>query len=162
MKSDQSQNRQSGPKMSARERREQEITQVFTEQYAQIMQWQRMVWLLLRSSGSPTVTVDNSEMSQLWDLRYSPVEGEPTKTRLTAGLLDEATDSQIEILKAMLLGTQNAIQDLRAHETVGLPDHPVGYLMARLMFGPTGIRFDQEQKCWVTISPSQEPPPANV
>lgn len=136
-------------KLTAAQRREQATQDLFTELVAKEMQLQRTLWLVLRTSEKPTITVDQKEMSLLWDLQYASVPGEPTKVTLTASLLPEATDVQIANLKTLLVDTADPLETLQKDSRVGLPHHPVGYLQGRLLEGEDGIVWKDDVKKWV-------------
>lgn len=152
-----------GPKLSRKQREEKERDEYFASIVSESLQLKRTLWLVLRTLGSPTVTIDQTEMSLLWDLKYSEVPDAPTKVTLTANLIPEATDEQIASLKAVLMGKEPALHAARKDETVGLANHPLGYLQGRLMDGPDGIVWNAADQKWLKReSPKQEPPPTHA
>ena len=147
----------SGPKLTVRERREAQIQETFTELVSEVMQLKRTLWLVLRTIGKQTdpqgeifpVTVDQLDMSLLWNLKFTAVPESATKLMITSQMLPEATNEQMAALADLLVGTAKSIADVRA--AAGLPDHPAGYLQARLL----PIHFDAELKCWTRPSPPE-------
>lgn len=153
------------PKLSRSQREAAQRDQFFAEITSENLQLKRTLWLALRTSGSPKLTVDQTEMSLLWDLQYSEVEGEPTKLTLTAGLLPEITPSELACLRELLVDTDGLLHEVRKHESVNRPELPLGYLQMKLMEGPEGIAWGPESKKWnrkVTPSPQPEPPPTHA
>jgi hypothetical protein len=150
--------------MSARERREKELETFFTAVTSENMQLKRTLWLLLRTTGkvmqpdstAPSVTLDQLEMSPLWDLKFTTPEDAPTKLTLTAQLLPDPSDAQMRALHEALSGTSRTIKECL--DAAGLKEYPVGYLQSRLMSGVGNcgeelpqlapLRWDEEKKKW--------------
>lgn len=153
------------PKLSVKQRQEKERDEYFAELHAKKLQLERTLWLVIRTFGKefrtePTVTINQEEMSLLWDLKFSEDPAAPGKLTLTANLLPEASDEQIDRIRRALLADPSGLK--AALDAVGLPDHPAGYLQGKLMEGPNGITWDYEKKRFVPgpnhHSPEQEPP----
>lgn len=125
----------SGPipqvKLSKSQREAKQRDDFFATITAENAQLKRTLWLVLHTLGSPTVSLDTVKMSPLWDLRFTGSEDAPTKLTLHAELLPEATEDQLNALYKLLVGTPKSIR--ACIEEVGLPNHPVGYLQAKLM-----------------------------
>lgn len=144
------------PKLSRSQRRDQQLQELFTALTAEVAQLKRTLWLVLRTTGSPTVTIDQLDMSPLWDLKFTAPEGEPTKLTLTAELLPAPTDEQLDALAELLLGTDKTIKDFR--EQVGLKDYHAGYLQSLLA---TRVEWNDVVKKWIHSSqPGTTPPNA--
>lgn len=135
--------------------------ELFAQIVSENLQLKRTLWLVLRTSGNPTLTVDQKDMRLLWDLQYSSVPDEPNKLTLTANLLPEATDHDIARLREMLVDTDKSLHEIRKGDVVNRPDLPLAYLQMRLMEGVEGIIWNSQSKKWTRIPlPAQEPPPS--
>jgi hypothetical protein len=153
-----------GPKLSKRQREEKDRDEFFAQITSENLQLKRTLWLVLRTFAKQTameaqLTIDQAEMSLLWDLQYSEVEGAPTKLTLTAHLMPEASDEQIDQIRQALLADPAGLK--AALDAAGLPNHPSGYLQGKLMEGPNGITWDYTEKKFKPTahsSPAQEPP----
>ena len=151
------------PKLSRSQREAAQRDQFFSEIVSENLQLKRTLWLALRTSGSPTLTIDQVEMSLLWNLQYSEVPGAPTKLTLTASLHPEITPKELACLRELLVDTDGALQDVRKHETVNRPELPLGYLQMKLMDGDEGIVWKADLKKWVRKPlTAQEPPPSHA
>lgn len=157
-----------GPKLSLRERREAQVREHLTELIAAEMQLKRTLWIVVRAtaratqtpdttseSTSPSVIVDQADLSQLWDLSFTEVEGEPTKLRIAANQLPEATEEQLCALFEKLNGTDKDPREFQ--KEIGLEFHPAGYIQAKLMSAPPEVqhaarqplRWDGATKKWI-------------
>jgi hypothetical protein len=148
-----------GPKLSKRQREEVQRDEYFATIVSENLQLQRTLWLVLRTSGSQTATIDQKDMSLLWKLSRSSVPDEPSKITLTAELFPEATSEQIGKLRAGLLADPNRMEEIRSE--LGLADHPAGYLQGRLMEGADGITWDDALKKFRPIHPPAQEPPSS-
>lgn len=94
------------------------------------IQQQRVLWQTIRQFGG-SVTVDMEKVDPLWDLKFEAIDKtKPNVVTMTAALLPEPTQEQLEKLASLLLGTSQNPINVQAQ--VGLPDHPTSYLVARM------------------------------
>lgn len=96
---------------------------------AKHLQSQRTIWLLTRALGGKVI-VDESEVDPLWDLNYRRIEGSQTKLEITASLLAEPTEEQMQALAKRLIGTARNPRSEAIN--VGIVDLPMAYLNGRL------------------------------
>jgi hypothetical protein len=149
-----------GPKLSKRQRDEKERDDYFATIVSESLQLQRTLWLALRTSGNLTLTIDQADMSLLWKLGRSSVPDHPSKVTLTAELYPEATDEQIDQLRAAVVADPSSME--RVREELGLASHPSGYLQGRLTEGLNGVIWDYQANKFIprppAATPAQEPP----
>jgi hypothetical protein len=135
-----------------------EVEQRMMEILFQNIQQSRVLWQVVKKVGG-TITIDESDVNPLFELKMSRPEGKPTEMILTAGLLPQMTAEQIEKMVEALLGTAN--DPGPAMDKNGLGAYPKSYVIGQLQpiivfDGKMWVKrsdFDEQQK-------TKQPPPA--